>query len=337
MRTQLLATFTTKKELENTVKCITEAYTIAFKKVYVLQNEDKTDELICTYNVDLSKGADYNDVKGTISLHRKKHSNTLYTINALNEVVANLNNGIIDISNEIQPYNHSEAAYILKNTYKNFPEGTIHIIGVESELTPENRHIAMCFEGHYFIGSDNGIFSMIKDDLKATKIVEINISQESSSSFSVLDVFVKVAAHLSRKGKLEVIGKSMKSIKQITNINPVVNNKGNQILGSVIYVDNYGNVITNITRKFFNEIGKSREFKIFARTVKFERVFEAYSQAIDFSTSKEKREEDGKKIAIFNSANHLELGIYKSNPQTYGSAASLFGLDYRDPVTVKFE
>ena len=53
---------------------------------------------------------------------------------------------IIDISNEIQPYNHSEAAYILKNTYKNFPEGTIHIIGVESELTPENRHIAMCFE-----------------------------------------------------------------------------------------------------------------------------------------------------------------------------------------------
>ena len=244
---------------------------------------------------------------------------------------------IIDISNEIQPYNHSEAAYILKNAYKNFPKGTIHIVGVESELTPENRHIAMVFEGHYFIGSDNGIFSMIKDDLKAEKIVEINIHEKESSSFSVLDVFVKVAAHISRMGKLEVIGKTIKSIKQITNINPVVNNKANQILGSVIYIDNYGNVVTNINRKFFNEIRKSRDYKIFARTVKFENIYENYSGAIDFSNPKEKREEDGKKIAIFNSANHLELGIYKSNPKTYGSAASLFGLDYRDPITVKFE
>ena len=244
---------------------------------------------------------------------------------------------IIDVSNEIQPYNHSEAAYILKNAYKTFPKGTIHIVGVESELTPENRHIAMVFEGHYFIGSDNGIFSMIKDDLKAEKIVEINIHEKESSSFSVLDVFVKVAAHISRMGKLEVIGKTIKSIKQMTNINPVVNNKANQILGSVIYIDNYGNVVTNINRKFFNEIRKSRDYKIFARTVKFENIYENYSGAIDFSNPKEKREEDGKKIAIFNSANHLELGIYKSNPKTYGSAASLFGLDYRDPITVKFQ
>ncbi|MBJ25485.1 MAG: hypothetical protein CMC91_05020 [Flavobacteriaceae bacterium] len=244
---------------------------------------------------------------------------------------------IIDISHEIQPYNHSEAAYVLKNAYKTFPKGTIHIIGVESELTPENRHIAMLFEGHYFIGSDNGIFSMIKDDLKAEKIVEINIHENESPSFYVLDAFVKVASHLSRMGKLEVIGKAIKTIKQITNINPVVNNKENQILGSVIYIDNYGNVVTNINRRFFNKIGKSRDYKIFARTVKFENIYDSYTDAIDFSSPKEKREEDGKKIAIFNSANHLELGIYKSNPKTYGSAASLFGLDYRDPITVKFE
>ena len=244
---------------------------------------------------------------------------------------------IIDISHEIQPYNHSEAAYVLKNAYKTFPKGTIHIIGVESELTPENRHIAMLFEGHYFIGSDNGIFSMIKDDLKAEKIVEINIHENESPSFYILDAFVKVASHLSRMGKLEVIGKTIKTIKQITNINPVVNNKENQILGSVIYIDNYGNVVTNINRKFFNDIGKSRDYKIFARTVKFENIYDNYTDAIDFSSPKEKREEDGKKIAIFNSANHLELGIYKSNPKTYGSAASLFGLDYRDPITVKFE
>ena len=115
MKTHLLATFTTKKDLENTVKRITDAYTIAFKKVYVLQNEDNVDELICTYNVDLSKGADYNDVKGTISLHRKKHSNTLYTINALNEVIANLNNGLID-SKFIVPWENFKNTLMVTNS-----------------------------------------------------------------------------------------------------------------------------------------------------------------------------------------------------------------------------
>ena len=98
MRTQLLATFTTKSELDTAVEQIKGAYTIVFSKVYVLQNEDNTNELICTYNVDLNKGADFNDVKSTISLHRKKHSNTLYTINALNELIADFNNGVVDKS-----------------------------------------------------------------------------------------------------------------------------------------------------------------------------------------------------------------------------------------------
>ena len=96
MRTQLLASFTTKEHLDDTIDSIKESYIIVFNKIYVLQNEDNIDELICTYNVDTQEAVDYNKVKGTISLHRKKHSNTLYTINALNEVVANLNNGVID-------------------------------------------------------------------------------------------------------------------------------------------------------------------------------------------------------------------------------------------------
>ena len=96
MKTQLLATFTTKESLDDTIKKITDAYTIIFNKVYVLQNEDNIKELICTYNVDTSEKVDYNLVKGTISLHRKKHSNTLYTINALNECIKNLNNGVLD-------------------------------------------------------------------------------------------------------------------------------------------------------------------------------------------------------------------------------------------------
>ena len=243
---------------------------------------------------------------------------------------------IIDISHQIEPYNVTQAAYVLKNAYKNFPKGSIHIVGVESERTPENSHLAMYFDGHYFIGADNGIFTMIKGEIKADKIVIINIHNQNAITFPALDTFIKVAAHLSRNGSLEVIGKATNEIRELVELKPVVNAKGDQIVGSVIYVDNYGNVITNITRKLFNEVGKSRKYTIFARNVKFKKVYETYSDAIDFTIPKEKREEDGKKIALFNDAEHLELAIYKSNPLSVGSAYNLFGLEYRDSVTVKF-
>ena len=244
---------------------------------------------------------------------------------------------IIDISHQISPYNLSETAYILKNAFRSFPEGTIHIIGVESEWTPENIHLVMEFQGHYFIGADNGILSLIKEDFKAKKIVQVNIHQNVVTAFPVLDVFIHVAAHIARRGSLEVIGKPISKIKELTNINPVINQEKNQILGTVIYIDNYGNLITNIKKILFNEIGKSRSFTIFARSVKFKKIYKSYSEAIDFNIPKNKREEDGKKIALFNKAEHLELAVYKSNPLTIGGAGSLFGLSYRDPVTVQFE
>lgn len=244
---------------------------------------------------------------------------------------------IIDISHEIAPYNPTQAAYVLKNAYRTFPKGSIHIIGVASEKTPETQHLAMQFDGHYFIGADNGIFSMITGDLKYDKMVAINIHDNMPATYPVLEVFVWVAAHLSRNGTLEVVGQPVNKIKELKELRPVVNQKGDQILGAVIYLDNYGNVITNITRKIFREVGKSRSFTIFARNVKFKKVYETYSEAIDFSIPKEKREEDGKKIALFNDADHLELAIYKSNPQTVGSAQSLFGLEYRETITVKFD
>ena len=115
MRTQLLCTFTNKKNLDSTIDEIKDSYTITFGKVYVLQNENSLNEFICTYNVDSSGDIDYNKVKSTISLHRKKHSNTLYTINALNEVIANLNNGIID-SKFIVPWENFKNTLLVTNS-----------------------------------------------------------------------------------------------------------------------------------------------------------------------------------------------------------------------------
>ena len=243
---------------------------------------------------------------------------------------------IVDISHNISPFNLTEAAYIIKSAYRHFPKGSIHIIGIESDLTPENAHIAMKFDDNYFIGADNGIFSMIIGDFKADSMVEINIHKNYNNTITANDVFVKIATHISREGKLEVIGKKIDSIKEIKDIKPVVSSDNNQIIGSVIYIDNYGNVVTNITQNIFDKIAKSRPFTIYARNVKFDKIFNNYSDAIDYSVPKDKREEDGKKIALFNNLGYLELSIYKSNPSTVGSASTLFGLGYRDQISIHF-
>jgi S-adenosylmethionine hydrolase len=243
---------------------------------------------------------------------------------------------IVDISHGISPFHIMEAAYIIQSAYRSFPEGTVHIIGVDSGLTPENQHLAVLLDGHYFICADNGIISMLASEIKPTKMVQINIHDRVISNFPVLDVFVRVACHLARGGTLEVIGKPVSSIRQLTGIKPVINSETNQIIGNVIYIDNYGNTVTNISRTLFEKTGKGRRFRITARTVRFEEVFNNYSDAINFDLPPEKREEDGKKLALWNSSDFLELAIYKSNPQTVGSSSSLFGLEYRDSVTVNF-
>lgn len=243
---------------------------------------------------------------------------------------------IVDISHSISPFHITEASYIIKNAYKSFPEGSIHIIGVDSELTPENKHIALKLDGHFFICANNGILSLIASEYVPEKIVEINIHDKVESNFPVLDVFVKVAGHLARGGTLEVIGKPIKEIKQIKEVEPYYNAEQNQIKGNVLYIDNYGNVVTNISKKLFDKIGKGRKFIMRARTATFEEIHHTYSDAINFNTDQLNRE-DGKKLAIFNSGGYIELAIYKSNPSTVGSASTLFGLEWRDTVTISFE
>ena len=102
MRTQLLCTFTTQHGLEQTVRDITKNFKVIFDKIYVLQNEQKTKELICTYNVNQDDDIDFNSVNNTISLHRKKITNTLYTINSLNELIKLINNGVLDTNYQVE-------------------------------------------------------------------------------------------------------------------------------------------------------------------------------------------------------------------------------------------
>ena len=179
--------------------------------------------------------------------------------------------------------------------------------------------------------------SMACLNIEPEKIVEINIHDKLITNFSVLDVFVKVACHISRGGKLEVIGKTISKIKSVKNLTPFINESKNQIIGNVIYIDNYGNVITNITKSFFKEVSKSREFEISVRNYKFKKIHSKYSDIVNFSIDESKRNNDGQALAIFNSSLNLEIAIYKSNPVNFGTAASLMGLNILDTVTVNFK
>lgn len=224
---------------------------------------------------------------------------------------------IIDISHDIPPHDLSQAAFILKNCYKEFPEGTIHIIGVSTEESEVNPHTAVKADGQYFIGADNGIFSMLFDG-KVDEIVEIGINQDSDYfTFSSRDRFIKAAAVLANGGDIKELGNERNQLNQKFFFAPVVEN--NLIKGIVIYVDNYQNVITNITRDKFKEVGKRRKFTISFRGEEIHEIHDSYSDV-----------PVGEILAIFGCNGHLEIAMNN------GNASALLGLGPDDPVRVEF-
>ena len=243
---------------------------------------------------------------------------------------------IVDISHNISPFNVMEAAYVIQNAFSSFPKGSIHVIGVDSELNPENSHIAMVLNGHYFVCANNGILSMICNDITPDQIVEVNIHDKIVGNFPVLDIFVKVAAHIARGGTLEVIGKPIDEVKPIKNITPFVGSDNNQLIGNVIFIDRYDNVITNIKKPFFETIQKGRRFEISARNHKFKTIHKHYSDIVDFRIPIDKRNDEGRGLVVFNSSDYLEIAMYKSNKATVGGASTLMGLEMMDSVTISF-
>lgn len=243
---------------------------------------------------------------------------------------------IVDISHSVSPFNIQECAYILKNSYRAFPQGSIHIVGVDSEATAENKHLAFLVDGHYFIAANNGVISLITSEYKVEKAVEITIPDPARGTFPVLHIFVQVACHLARGGTLEVVGKPFKEITELKEFTPRITNDGDTIIGSVIYIDNYGNVISNIQKSLFEAYRAGRNFEINARNRKIVEIHNSYSDIINFDLEKHRRKGPGDLLALFNSSDYIELAIYKSNLSTVGGASTLLGLDYRDTVIINF-
>ncbi len=247
---------------------------------------------------------------------------------------------IVDISHQISPYDTFEAAYIIRNSYHDFPEGTIHIIGVNSLSTTDQRPICVLINGHYFICADNGILSLIYQNHKPQEIYEITINPENLDSlFPEKNIFVPVACHLARGGVPSLIGVKRKKIKELNELKP--NYRDDKFLtGNVIYIDRFGNVITNISRKSFEEVAAGRPYKIVLRQKDYsitdvETIHNHYHDFVKV-TSKEYYA-IGKEMCLFNSADFLEVTIYKSNPEITGGANELMGLKKGDTITIEFE
>jgi S-adenosylmethionine hydrolase len=226
---------------------------------------------------------------------------------------------IIDITHEIPSFDLQKTAFVLKNCYQDFPTGSIHIIGVNSESDIDTPHVAIYENGHYFIGADNGIFSLIFDHLPE-KVVDLKISQDTDRiTFPTKDVFVKAACHIARGGTLEVIGTAKKEVTVRTMFRAIFEN--NILKGMAIYIDHYGNIITNITESMYKEYGKGRRFSILFRKAEYEinQISKSYCAVVE-----------GERVAIFSSTGYIEIAINKAN------ASKLFGINQGDIIRIEF-
>jgi len=227
----------------------------------------------------------------------------------------NSNLNIVDISHNIKKYSISHAAHLIKNVYTDFPQGTIHIIAVKAS-EKEERIIVVKMNDHYFVTYDTGIFTLInlKDNYTA---VSVNFS--ISSSFPEKTIMGPVAAKLAANNDISSIGKPVMDLNRKYFINPKITN--NQLVGHVMRVDHYGNLITNISYNDFEKINKENagSYEIIIGIEKLSEIHKTY-----FSV------DSGEIFALFNDNDFLEIGM------NLGNASKLLGMKEDDPITINF-
>ena len=224
---------------------------------------------------------------------------------------------VVDITHNIEPFNIDEAAYVLRNAYTNFPEGTVHLIALNTEESINHPHSVAFYKNQYFIGTDNGIFSLIFDS-KPEKMVELDIPHETEHvTFSTRDRFVKAAVHLANGGKIEELGDIRSEMTDKMLFEPGIDK--NFIRGMIIHIDPYENLVTNVPKKLFMETVKNKKFTISFRSNEVTKISYSYGDV-----------RPGEIVAMFSSTDMLEIAINK------GKAASLLGLKNKDAILINF-
>lgn len=224
---------------------------------------------------------------------------------------------IVDITHNIESHDIVQAAFIFKNAWKNFPEGSIHLLSVKNFYGKKRRFIAFEAEGQFFVGPDNGIFSLVFDEMSNNKHYEISLPDDSGS-FPIKDLFTEVVEKLSQDADLQKIGTMIEDMVRRITFQPVIT--ASEIKGSVIHIDSYENVIVNISKTLFEKIGQGRAFELyFKRHDPIIRLNNNYSEV-----------PIGEALCLFNYSGLLEIAI------NMGKASSLLGLKIEDTVQINF-
>ncbi|MCC6540851.1 MAG: SAM-dependent chlorinase/fluorinase [Flavobacteriales bacterium] len=233
---------------------------------------------------------------------------------------------IVDISHGIKPFDSGQAAFVLRQAYPEFPRGTIHIIGVNPEADGHTPHLVVRHDGHYFIGADNGIFSLLFDGMPHEAFELTMKLDHDHVAFPARSVFAKAACHLARGGTVDVIGRKVTQVKELIGFLPAADTMS--IRGRVIYIDSYGNLMTNVRKKLFDEVGRGRGFRISFghREDDIVKIHGTYGDVVQ-----------GERLAFFNATGLLEIAVNKAVEGSGGGAARLFGVKLDDTVRIDFQ
>lgn len=240
-------------------------------------------------------------------------------VSAVKAKILSINPGlrIFDINHNIEPFNIAHAAFVLKSVYKDFPEGTVHLVAVNSHAEKNGRSLALKMEDHFFIGNDNGLFSLITEK-EPSMVAELFNNKPETNSFPAKTVLAKAAAMLASGSDMKDVGSFSKDY--LRKVDRKFRATKKQISGNVIRVDHYGNLITNIENEVFKILKKDRKFVIQFGREQIEKIHSSYNEV-----------DDGDCFVIFNELGFLEIGLNK------GNASKLLGLKYDSPVSIIFD
>ena len=224
---------------------------------------------------------------------------------------------IVDLSHSIPSFNAHSAAFVVRNSFKSFPEGTIHLILVNTEDNDATRLIACRHEEHYFITPDNGILGLLFQNLP-DNIYAVPFDKEEGT-FSSLSAFIKAIEQITTLNEQAMAQMLISDYNKKVSLKATIDES--IITGSIIYIDSYKNAITNISRNLFDRIGQNRKYNIFVQSNhnKISTLSTRYNQVAP-----------GELLAIFNSANLLEIAIRN------GYATELLSLRIGGSVRINF-
>ncbi len=206
---------------------------------------------------------------------------------------------LIDISHEVECFDINKGAFLLRNAYTHFPKETIHIISINSYHNQNPVYLLFEKDGHYFIGPNNGIFSLVFEDLDENSVRQID--NKGSESLSSEKTYSHAVACLCSGQTVEEIGPVVKQFERRINLRPVANSVS--IRGTIIHIDHYGNVIINLQKEIFEKARKGRKFAIYyKRTDPITEISNNYGDV-----------QVGEIMSLFNLSSLLEIAINMGN------------------------